>query len=351
MSTGSSPRVKRSPDATLLAAFDAWMADHRALGRLRHDSSQAVYTAMWQALVAWCVAQKPTVGLRNLDSATLARYVASREGMARHASHHSEPLHPRYQWRLLSLVQRVQAHHAMRHQLPPNTAAADLIAAQPAVRQANATLVDQLPAHLAPDEARRLVTLLSACGRPPRPGASEDESLATQPTRWQDLRDRVAAALQLGAGLGPGEVRALQLGDVHSLDSRTPRLPHKLEVPASGSAPAHAVPVQGWVAQALARWLQRRADERIAGPWLFPSTRSGKPWGKVAQFESVRRVLAEAQVASTTGGSFRLRHTFALRQLKRGRSPDEVARWLGIADPAVMARYQRVLAPRPAEVA
>jgi hypothetical protein len=47
------------------------------------------------------------------------------------------------------------------------------------------------------------------------------------------------------------------------------------------------------------------------------------------------------EVAS--GGSFRMRHTFALRHLCRGKSPEDVARWLGIIDPAVMARYQRVL--------
>ena len=342
---------------SLIGAYDAWMADQRARGRLRHDSSQAVYSAMWQALVAWCLVQTPAVALRALDAATLARYVASREGMARHTSHHAEPLHPRYQWRLLSLVQRVQAHHTMRHQLAPNTAAADLIAAQPAVRRANASLVEQLPAHLAPGEARQLVALLASAQRrgalPEGQAAAADagDNADGELGRWQDLRNRVAVALQLGAGLGPGEVRALSLADVQWLSSRQPPLPWRLSVPASGSAPAHEVPVQGWAAQALAHWLARRAQERIGGQWLFPSTRSGKPWGKVAQFEAARRVLAEAGISGGGGGSFRLRHTFALRQLKRGRSPDEVARWLGITDPAVMARYQRVLTPRHAEVA
>jgi integrase len=39
----------------------------------------------------------------------------------------------------------------------------------------------------------------------------------------------------------------------------------------------------------------------------------------------------------------RMRHTFALRQLRRGKSPGDIARWLGVVDPNVMARYQRVL--------
>ena len=83
----------------------------------------------------------------------------------------------------------------------------------------------------------------------------------------------------------------------------------------------------------------------IPGPMLLPSTRSsGKPWGKVAQYNATAAVLAEAGLADVTGGSFRLRHTFALRQLRRGTAEHEVARWLGVSDPAVMARYRGVLA-------
>jgi integrase len=37
-----------------------------------------------------------------------------------------------------------------------------------------------------------------------------------------------------------------------------------------------------------------------------------------------------------------LRHTFALRQLRRGRSAADVARWLGVVDPGVVERYRRV---------
>ena len=128
-----------------------------------------------------------------------------------------------------------------------------------------------------------------------------------------------------------------------TIGSRAPELPWRLQVPASGSAPAHRVPVSGWAARLLGCWLQRRHDEALPGPWLFPSTRSGKPWGKVAQFESVRRLFADAGIADSGGGSFKLRHSFALRQLRDGTSPDELARWLGVVDPGVMARYQRMI--------
>ena len=49
------------------------------------------------------------------------------------------------------------------------------------------------------------------------------------------------------------------------------------------------------------------------------------------------------------GGSFKLRHTFALRQLRRGTAPQQVAQWLGLSDVAALARYRMVLIA-PAEV-
>ena len=134
----------------------------------------------------------------------------------------------------------------------------------------------------------------------------------------------------------------MRLGHVMRIGS--PPLPRRLRVPASASAPAHETPVAAWAAQLLQSWLDLRAALAVPGDWLFPSTRSGKPWGKVAQYEAARAVLAEAGITNLReGGSFRLRHTFALRQLKRGHPPQQVAQWLGVSDPAVMARYQRAL--------
>jgi integrase len=116
-----------------------------------------------------------------------------------------------------------------------------------------------------------------------------------------------------------------------------------LRVPASGSAPAHVTAVAPWAATLLAGWLATRQAQGLGGDWLLPSTRSGKPWGKVAQYEAARRVLQAAGLDADGGGSFRLRHSFALRQLAAGHDPDQVARWLGVVDPAVLLRYQRVL--------
>jgi integrase len=217
--------------------------------------------------------------------------------------------------------------------------AAELLESRPDWQYANAALADPLPEHLSAVQARRLVSYLSEAR--PRAGAGARGGVRV----WQELRNRASVALQLGAGLSPGDVRAMRLDGAIVDGGRQPGLPWKLRVAADGLSPEREAPLAGWAALLLRHWLQVRAEVGIAGEWLFPSTRSGKPWGKVAQYQAVKLVLSGAGFDDEVvrGGSFRLRHTFALRQLRRGRPPEEVARWLGVTDPAVMTRYQRVL--------
>jgi integrase len=118
--------------------------------------------------------------------------------------------------------------------------------------------------------------------------------------------------------------------------------PWKVSVPGDGNSAARETPIASWAGELLQHWLAVRAEARIAGNYLFPSTRTGKQWHKDSQYMCARRVLEEAGIDASEGGSFRLRHTFALRQLRRGFEPEEVARWLGV-EPQVMERYQRVV--------
>lgn len=317
----------------LQQAFDDWLAHQRIAGRLRRSASAAVYQAMWQALVAWCRTQRPALRLGDLHGTTLLGYLASRHGMLTADG----VLSPRYQRRLVSLVRRVQAHQAWRAQQAEAGPAQALALAtagparQPLLQPMDAGDGAGPPLHLPADQADGLQALLA-------------DPKNDQHARWQQLRDRCAAALQLGGGLGPGDVRALQLTDLRTgaVDKQPPR--HwQLMVPANGSAPAHLVPLADWAAAVLARWLAVRAAQKLGGPWLLPSTRSGRPWGKVAQYEAARRVLADAGLDADGGGSFRLRHTFAMRQLQHGHDAGTVAGWLGVVDPQVMLRYARAL--------
>jgi len=305
-------------------AMDGWLAEVGRAGRLQRESSVDVYEHMWSAMAAWAVGNG--LGIDALTADDLDTYLATRGG--------ADDLSDRYAWRLLRLVDRVMQHRARHLGTAPNHAAAQALARRPELRFANAHDKDPLPAFLPAAEAKALVTYLSAV----RPGRASTK----QP--WQEVRNRAAVGLMLGAGVTPGEVRALELEDVIVNGGRGKNIPWKLQVKGNGNAPARETPLAPWAAQLLRYWLDIRCEQQVPGSMLFPSTRStGKPWGKVAQYNAAKEVLAATGLADVEGGSFRLRHTFALRQLRKGKKPEEVAKWLGVTDPSVMARYQRVI--------
>lgn len=315
------------------AAFDAWLTDARAGAALRQEGSIALYRRMWDVFVQWCLGQNPAVGLDTLRQDDLQAFQAARFGL----KSPDLSLTPRYTLRLMRLIDRVLRHHAAQDDSLPNTAAADWIAAHPEVRYADAAHADPLAEYLDVTEARTLITYLSAAR--PRPGTN---SAALTAMAWQELRNRSSVALQLGAGLTPGDVRNLTLeAPVHD-GGRVRQRPWKLRVPGDGNSRPRETPVAPWAAELLQHWLQVRAAAGIQGPYLFPSTRTGKQWSENSQYKSARQVLEDAGVDSREGGSFRLRHTFAMRQLRRGTPPHQVANWLGI-EPEKMKRYDRVL--------
>jgi integrase len=310
--------------------FEAWLADARHLGRLRQSSSEDVYRAIWGGFVEWCLSQEPVVRLLDISVADLGLFVSTRRGL----SDRNGDLTARYTWRVLNLVDRVLRYAARTSDTPENTAAVELMASLPGVKYANASDT-ALPDYLPADEARALVIFLSHVRpRSTGPGAAHT---------WQDLRNRAAVGLQLGAGLTPGDVRALTLTCVVVDGGRLKGVPWKLSVPADGNTPERETPVAQWAGQLLRYWLAVRAELEIPGDWLFPSTKTGKPWGKVAQYNAAQQVLEDAGIDVAEGGSFRLRHTFALRQLRRGKPAKDVARWMGIAKVEHMDRYMRVL--------
>lgn len=331
------------------SAFTRWLAEARLAGRIRRATTAQVYQHMWEALAVWAVAQG--IALSRLQAADLDAYLQSRSGAA-------ESLTPRYAWRLLALVDRVLASHARQRQRSRSSAVPTLLDTHADIRHANAVQRDDLPAYLLPAEAGRLVAHLSAL-RPRRGGAGKGA-----PPPWQEVRNRASVALMLGAGLAPGEVRALRCSDV-LLDAGpsvappagTPGLPWKLHVPSDGLTPERETPLAPWAAQVLRHWLHVRAAAGVTGAVLFPSTRQGgKVWSKVSHYQATAAVLAAAGIdnageggpGSPSGGSYRLRHTFALRQLRRGTAEAELEQWLGVSDPSVMARYRRILLRPPA---
>ncbi|MDP9900783.1 tyrosine-type recombinase/integrase [Variovorax ginsengisoli] len=319
------------------AAFEAWLEDQRAMGLLQRTGSIQVYRDMWGGFTAWCLGQSPVVRLTDLTVNDLQAFQAARMGK----KSADLSLSPRHALRLLRLIDRVLNHMAAQQGEPPNTAAADCIAAQPEVRFAEAADADPMPDFLSVSEARQLIAFVSQAR--PRPSASGVPRDAGASLSWQMLRNRASVALQLGGGLTPADVRALTLSSPTVHGGRVRDRPWKLDVPGNGNSPGRETPIAPWAGELLHHWLQVRSDVKIPGPHLFPSTRTGKPWSKNAQYLAAKGVLEEAGVDSRDGGSYRLRHTFVLRQLRRGTSPEQVARWLGI-EPEAMGRYARLIA-------
>jgi integrase len=310
--------------------FEAWLADAQASNRLRQSSTESVYRAMWGGFVKWCLSQQPAVRLLTVSPDDLRLFMASRRGEADKAGNVS----PRYAWDMLNLVDRVLRYAAGVSESPVNEAAALAIASLPGVKWANVA-ERALPDYLAADDVRQLVIFLSEV----RPRG------ATVPTPrdWRDLRNRASVGVQLGAGLTPGEIRALPLSGVIDRGGPSRGVPWKLVTPADGNTPEHETPIARWAAMLLRHWLTVRAELGIPGDWVFPSTRTGKQWANHPQYVAVRDVLHEAGIRPAEGGSFRLRHTFALRQLRRGVSKQDLANWMGIINVEEMARYDRVL--------
>lgn len=323
------------PEAHKLA-FERWIVDQRESGLLRQPGSVQVYGEMWGAFTVWCLSQSPAISLETLHSSDLQAFQAARFGLKRE----DLSLSPRYALRFMRLIDRVLTHHAAHAGQPANRAAKQWLIDHPEVRFADASTATPLPEFLSVAEAKGLITYLSSAR--PRPVATTAQRHAQTALTWQEVRNRVAVALQLGAGLTPGDVRALVVASPAVHGGRIKSRPWKVTVPSDGTAPARETPVAPWAGELLHHWLQVRAEAGIPGDHLFPSTRTGKPWSKKSQYQAARDVLEAAGIERADGGSFRLRHTFALRQLRRGTEPAQVAQWLGI-EPEAMSRYDRLV--------
>jgi integrase len=335
--------AQHSPSEEYAAAFKAWAEDDVATANVRLDSSVAQYEVLWQSLMKFAVGQVTPVRMSDLTPQDLQAFIEARRQLTASAKA-TQRAAPRYVWRLLTVIDRVLHHHAIRTNTPHNSAALRLLKSNPEWEYANAGQRDHLPPHLSPMDASTLVAYLSQSR--PRPGKPSVVD------SWQDLRNRASVALQLGAGITPAEVRALKVADAIISGGRLAGVPWKLRVPADPTTPERETPIAPWAGQLLAHWLTMRQQAGIQGDFLFPSVRSGKAWSKLSQYGAVASVLAGTTIdpALHTGGSFRLRHTFALRQLRKRVAPAQVALWLGVSDPAVMARYQKVVFTPPSEI-
>jgi len=214
-----------------------------------------------------------------------------------------------------------------------NPAARNLLE-KPEYKYANAAHKNPAPEYLSDVQSKHLIAYITQL---------PDRRAASDPLPWKEVRDRVAVSMMLGGGLTPGDVRALQLSGVLTEGGRKTGVPWKLALPSNGNFPARETPLADWAGRQLAYWLAVRSEQGIGGDFVFPSTRDGKQWSDSRCFLSCRDVLTAAGISHDSGGVFKLRHTFALRQLSHGKSAEDVAKWLGLLDSNGMLRYRRIL--------
>lgn len=328
----------------LFDAYCAWRRDHydelRASGQrvTRADlpwraSSEEVYWNMWNALTMRLIAH--LTRLEDMSSGFLQGYLDYLRGRDDTSRATEGEINARYARRLLALVDRLIRFDAQRRGIDPNPVVKEFLAApeQEGLREANRREHDELPSFLEKHDRERLKQMLMLpVGSPAR----DDGAVAT----WRDVRDNAAVAVQLGAGLAPGEVRALRLEHVRG----DLRHGFRLEVKATGNLRLRTTELVDWARAPLAAWLKERATRSAlqACPYVF-CTDEGKQWSKNKVVQATNAVLERAKL-KTAYGAYQLRHTFVLAARAEGAEWPQIAAALGISNAEKWSRrYEAAL--------
>lgn len=316
----TSPATSAGLSEDFARLFNQWVQARDAAGwsdrasRPLRDGSIEIYRQMWMALRDFCLPRG--ISPMKITSATLKAYLSSRTGKERREL--SKP----YAFRMLSLTDKVLKLEARLSGAEPPSCA-EILLRGPEFAHANDSDSSPDPKALSEVEAENFIAWLTARSK----GCS-----------WKDHRNVTAAALMLGAGLAPGDVRGLSVANCHrTLSGHVWRL----QVSGDGNGPSHETPCAVWAALILEGWLELRTSMSSNTPWLLPSTRSGRPWSKTSFFESMSQLFEDAGLSQY--GSLSLRHTFALGHLREGKSVEEVQSWLGLQEGGLMDRYKQVL--------
>ncbi len=305
----------------------------RRSGRTRwSDSSIKVYVQMWKPFASHLAAL--AVDLQRVSSDRLDEYLALRANLGRggRTAPKTAELNGRYAWRLLWLIDEITRFDARARGIAPNEAAAFVIERD--YKTVNERDTDPRPVFLNRHRRAELIERLQ------RPVGSDERGA---PKTWMDLRDNAAVAVQLGAGLTPGEVRALRMDDILFADDRRLSseelrnvpdisLPQKLYVRANGNnRRARDAQIERWAAEVLLGWMRLRAQRRFTTPEVF-CTEDDTPLHKNSVDLACDAVLQRCGIV-VDGGHFRLRHSYVMMQLANNEGDfRRVAHNLGVKD-------------------
>jgi site-specific recombinase XerD len=328
-------------------SFEAWVRSRKGnrsgdrCQRELREESMVVYREMWDAFTGFCAQRQ--LDLQDIVPEDLDAFLMSRgtgnDGTRPLVRTKGDELSLRYARRYLFLIDRITCMQARADGVEANRAAHKLLE-RPEYRYANAEDKNPVPEYLTTVQVKRLIDHVTQ---------TNDNASGGAPISWKEARNRTAVALMLGAGLSPGDVRAVEVSGIVVDGGRKVGLPWKINVPGNGNSPPRDTPIAEWAGRQLAFWLSVRTQQKIQGDRLFPSASAGTAWSHTGCFESCKAVLHAAGLGDATGGLFMLRHSFALRQLSKGKTEVEVARYLGLLDVNAMRRYRGILVS-PADV-
>lgn len=301
--------------ATLEALFDAWVEARARNLQTLAASSISVYRPMWRAFVAFLSEEGGS--LDALDPAHLDRYIAQRELSARYAR------------RLLVLIDWLCAFDAQREDKTKNQSA-QAVLQRPGYRLAEAKRCIPLPETLTDAQSQALIQRIIA------PVEAGD---------WIHLRNNAMVGVMLGAGLKPGETLGLSLRAIgfSGVGSESRREPIKLSLAGHAASAARETPLAPYARQVLAAWLAVRATLAPHDDIVFPSGRHGGVLAKTTLYRHYGALLAAAGIWTDKRGAHALRHTFAVRNLKKGRSVQTISDWLGLETVDSAERYRRIV--------
>jgi len=334
---------------TVEALFNSWLASRPARGLRQRDgrlaeTSAQLYRDMWSVFAKHLAkSANPTStqgqdALSRLQGLTVAELEAFLRSTTPESGEPNDFWSQRYAWRMLHLIDRVLTFHN-RQSKSSEISVAQTLLKSPPYCYANASSLDTPPELLSDGEVEQLVSFLQA----QHSFATDSSNNLPHKTEWKRARDIAAVGLMLGAGLAPSDLQALLLVGIATTDGPIVGQPWRLTVSADGLSPQHQTPIAPWAGQLLARWLDVRRQRNIPGGLVFPSTLKGTALSRMSCHRCVVQLLSDAGISG--GVPFRLRNTFAVRQLSLGHSEETVGRWLGLVESKAMRRYVALASP------
>jgi integrase/recombinase XerD len=169
---------------------------------------------------------------------------------------------------------------------------------------------------------------------PPFEAAGPNRS-GRPPRGWKRRRDHAMLAVMLCSGLRVAEVIGLQVTEVD--DAFNGELDGDviiLRIIPEGkhdTSHGHDTILRAWGAHALRHWLGERAQLGIQGRLVFPASLAGGALSRMTVYRQARATFERAGLDVDRHGGRTLRNTFAVEELRHGRTRADLKQYLGLA--------------------